>query len=152
MSPRWLRQDERDEVPWEERQDGRLENLLGALAVTLGERVQERMAAAAGCSRRAVAALQWLGRSRRLRTRDLAEALEVSMPGASQLVRSLMAAGLVQRTRYAHDQRQWRLQLTELGARRTLQARRARAQLVRELVTTLPFPRRLRLCLLYTSP
>ena len=145
MSPRWLREDERDSVSWEQRQDDRLENLLGALVVTLGERVQERMAAAAGCSASAVAALQWVGRRRGLRTCDLAEALEISTPGASQLVASLMAEGLVQQTRSAHDQRQRRLHLTELGAFRARRAACSRAELVRELVTTLPFPWRLRL-------
>jgi MarR family transcriptional regulator, negative regulator of the multidrug operon emrRAB len=145
MSPRWLREDERDSIPWERRQDDRLENLLGALAVTLGERVQERMAAAARCSPTAVAALQWVGRGRGLRTCELAEALGITMPGASQVVASLIADGLVQRTRYPHDQRQWRLHLTELGGAHTLEAMRARAGTVRELVGTLPFPWRLRL-------
>ena len=106
MSPRWLREDERDSVPWESRQDHRLENLLGALAVTLGELVQERMAAAARRSPTAVAALQWVGRGRDLRTCDLAEALGITTPGASQLVASLITDGLIQRTRHPHDQRQ----------------------------------------------
>ena len=111
----------------------------------LGELVQERMAAAARCSPTAVAALQWVGRGRGLRTCDLAEALGITMPGASQLVASLIADGLVQRTRFPHDQRQWRLHLTELGAARALEDMRARARAVRELVATLPFPWRLRL-------
>lgn len=145
MSPRWLREGEGDSIPWERRQDHRLENLLGALAVTLGERVQERMAAAARRSPTAVAALQWVGRGRGLRTCDLAEALGITTPGASQLLASLIADGLVQRTRHPHDQRQWRLHLTDLGAARTLEAMRARAGAVRELVETLPFPWRLRL-------
>jgi DNA-binding MarR family transcriptional regulator len=145
MSPRWLRENERDSIPWESRQDQRLENLLAALAVTLGELVQERMAATARCSPTAVAALQWVGRGRGLRTCDLAQALRITMPGASQLVASLIADGLVQRIRHPHDQRQWRLHLTELGAARTLEAVRARAGTVRELVGTLPFPWRLRL-------
>jgi DNA-binding MarR family transcriptional regulator len=145
VSPRWLRQDERDPVPWEQRQDRRLENLLGALVVTLGEQVQEQMAAAAGCSSIGVAALQWLGRGSDLRARDLVEALDISAPGASQLVASLTTTGLIERMRHAHDRRQWRLQLTELGARRTLQAMRARAELIREVVASLPFPWRLRL-------
>ena len=113
--------------------------------MTLGELVQERMAAAARCSPTAVAALQWVGRGGDLRTCDLAEALGITMPGASQVVASLIADGLVQRTRYPHDQRQWRLHLTELGGARTLEAVRARAGAVRELVETLPFPWRLRL-------
>jgi len=145
VSPRWLRQDDRDPTSWEQHQDERLENLLGALAVTLGERVQERMAAAAGCSPVAVAALQWIGRGRHLRTCDIAEVLGISSPGASQLVASLMNAGLVERARYAHDQRQWALRLTELGTRRTVHAVSARAELVREIVATLPLPWRLRL-------
>jgi DNA-binding MarR family transcriptional regulator len=132
-------------MSWERQQDQRLENLLGALAVALGDRVQERMRLAAGCSPAQVAALQWVGRGRGLRTGDVAEALGISMPGASQMVASLCAAGLVQRIRHPHDQRQWRLHLTELGARRTLEAMRARAEVVRELVVTLPFPWRLRL-------
>src|SRR5262249_50728974 len=123
----------------------RLENMLGALVVTLGARVQKRMAEAAGCSPMAVAALQWIDRGRRLRPTDLVEALEITSPGASQLVRSLIAAGLVQRTRYMHDQRQWALSLTELGLRRTIEAGSARAKVVRELVSPLPFPWRLRL-------
>lgn len=145
VSPRWLREDERDSIPWERRQDHRLENLLAALAVRLGDLVQERMAAAARCSPTAVAALQWVGRGRGLRTCDLAEALGITMPGASQLVASLIADGLVQRARSPHDHRQWRLHLTELGGARTLAAVRARAEAVGELVGTLPFPWRLRL-------
>lgn len=144
VSPRWLREDERD-TSWERRQDERLENLLAALVVTLGEGVQDRMAAIAGFSPTAIAALQWLGRGRGLRTRDLAEALGISSPGASQLVASLTAAGMVRRARSAHDQRQWKLHLTELGVRRTGAAIRARAQLVHQLLATLPFPWRLRL-------
>ena len=145
MSPRWLREDERDSIAWEARHDDRLENLLGALAVTLGETVQERMAAAGRCSPTAVAALQWIGRGRGLRASDLAEALGITAPGASQLVASLIAVGLVQRTRHPHDQRQWRLHLTELGAARMVEAMRARAGAVHELVETLAFPWRLRL-------
>jgi hypothetical protein len=86
MDPRWLREDERDSIPWERRQDHRLENLLAALAVTLGALVQERMEAAARCSPTAVAALQWVGRGGGLRACVLAEALGITMPGASQLV------------------------------------------------------------------
>ena len=145
MSPRLLRQDDRDPMSWEQRQDERLENLLGALAVTLGERVQERMAEAAGCSPMAVAALQWIERGRGLRPCDLVQALEISAPGGSQLVRSLIAAGLVHRARYTHDRRQWALGLTELGLRRMVSAQYARAKLVGEIVGTLPFPWRLRL-------
>lgn len=145
VSPRWLRDDERDSIPWERHQDDRLENLLGALVVTLGELVQERMAAAARCSVTSVAALQWVGRVPGLRTSDLAEALGITAPGASQLAASLIADGLVRRTRHPHDQRQWRLQLTDLGAARTREAMRARAGAVRELLVTLPFPWRLRL-------
>jgi len=145
MSPRWLRQDDRDPIPWERQQDERLENLLAAFSVTLGDLVQERMAAEAGCSPTAVAALQWVGRGSGLRTCDVAEALGTSISGASQLVAALIAAGMVQRVRYAHDQREWRLYLTDSGARRTLQAMRARADLVRGIVATLPFPWRLRL-------
>src|SRR5262249_7876612 len=74
------------------------------------------------------------------------EALGISRTGASQLVGSLVAAGLVERTpSYQHDRRQRALILTKAGARRTLEAMRARAQLVRELLGTLPFPWRLRL-------
>jgi DNA-binding MarR family transcriptional regulator len=145
VSPRWLRDDETDSIPWERRQDFRLENLLGALVVTVGERVLERMQAAAGCSPTAIAALQWVGRGPGLRTCDVAEALAISATGASQLVTSLIAEGLVERSRYQHDQRQWRLKLTELGAGRTLDAMRARSDLIRELVATLPFSWRLRL-------
>ena len=145
MSPRWLRQDDRDPVSWEERQDDRLENMLGALVVTFGARVQKRMAEAAGCSPMAVAALQWIDRGRSLRPSDLVEALEITSPGASQLVHSLIAAGWVQRTRYMHDRRQWALSLTELGLGRTIEAGSARAKVVRELVSPLPFPWRLRL-------
>ena len=57
----------------------------------------------------------------------------------------MIAAGLVQRARYAHDQRQWALGLTELGRRRMAQGLHARAKLVREIVETIPFPWRLRL-------
>jgi DNA-binding MarR family transcriptional regulator len=132
-------------MSWEQRQDERLENLLGAFAVALGERLKKRMADAAGCSPMGVAALEWLDRGHNLRPRDLVDALEISPPGASQLVRSLMAAGLVRRARYPHDQRQWALGLTELGFRRLGRASHARAKLVSEMVTTIPFPWRLRL-------
>jgi len=145
VSPRWLREDETDSISWERRQDFRLENLLGALVVTVSERVHERMQAAAGCSSTSIAALQWVGRGPGLRTCDVAEALALSTTGASQVVASLIAEGLIQRTRYQHDQRQWELRLTELGARRTLDAMRARADLIHEVVATLPFPWRLRL-------
>jgi MarR family transcriptional regulator, negative regulator of the multidrug operon emrRAB len=145
MSPRWLREDERDSIPWERRQDHRLENLFGALVVTLGERVQERMGAAAGCPPTAVAALQWIGRWRRIRSSDLAQVLELTPPGASHLVGALIAAGLIERTRYPHDGRQWALDLTQQGARRTLQAMKARAEVIRESLQVLPFPWRLRL-------
>ena|SRR5215469_5701994 len=145
MSPRSLRQDDRAPMSWEQRQDERLENLLAALAVTLGERVQERMAEAAGCSPMAVAALQWIDRGRGLRPSDLVQALQISAPGGSQLVRSLIDAGLVHRARYTHDRRQWALGLTELGLRRMVAALYARAKLVGEIVTTIPFPWRLRL-------
>jgi DNA-binding MarR family transcriptional regulator len=145
VSPRWLREGETDSISWERRQDFRLENLLGALVLAVSERVHERMQAAAGCSSTAIAALQWVGRGPDLRTCDVAEALAMSTTGASQIVASLIAEGLVQRTRHQHDQRQWRLKLTELGARRTLDAMRDRADLIRELVAMLPFPWRLRL-------
>ena len=145
VSPRYLRQDDRDPYTWEQRQDERLENLFGALVVTLGERVQERMAEAAGCSPTGVAALHWIDRGRCLRSCDLVEALALSSPGGSQVVQSLIAAGLVERRRYTHDRRQWALSLTELGRRRMVHASSARARAVRDLVVTLPFPWRLRL-------
>jgi DNA-binding MarR family transcriptional regulator len=145
MSPRWLREDEQDSVTWERHQDIRLENLVGALVMTLGDRVQERMAAAAGCSLQSVAALQWMSRGHPLRPTDLGEALGISRTGASQLIGSLVAAGLLERRPYQHDGRQRALMLTTAGARRTLEAMRARAQLVREILGTLPFPWRVRL-------
>src|SRR5690348_7713509 len=117
MSPRWLREDEQDSVTWERHQDGRVENLLGALVLTLGDRVQERMAAAAGCSLQSVAALQWLSRGHPLRATDLAKALGITRTGASQVLGSLVAAGLVERIPwYQHDRRQWALRLTDLSA------------------------------------
>src|SRR5215470_9758859 len=97
MSPRWLREDEQDSVTWERHQDGRLENLFGALVLTLADRVQERMATASGCSLQSVAALQWMSRGQRLRATDLAKALRISRTGASQVIGSLVAAGLVER-------------------------------------------------------
>jgi DNA-binding MarR family transcriptional regulator len=145
MSPRWLREDEQDSVTWERHQDSRIENLFGALVVTLGDRVQERMAAAAGCSLQSVAALQWMSRGHPLRATDLGRALGISRTGASQVIGSLVAAGMVERTPYQHDRRQRALRLTKAGARRTIEAMRARAQLVREVLVTLPFPWRLRL-------
>lgn len=145
MSPRSLRQDDRDPMSWEQRQDERLENLLGAFVVALGERLQKRMAEAASCSSTGVAALAWLDRGHNFRPKDLVDALELSPPGASQLIRSLMAEGLVRRARYPHDQRQWALGLTELGFRRLGKASYARARLVGEIVRTIPFPWRLRL-------
>ena len=146
MSPQWLREDERDSVTWERHQDSRLENLLGALVVTIGDRVRERMAAAAGCSHLSVAALQWVSRVHWLRPTDLRKALGISSPGASQVIGSLVAAGLLeQRTPYRQDRRQRALVLTKAGACRTIEATRARAQLVREVLGTLPFPWRLRL-------
>jgi hypothetical protein len=79
-------------MSWEQRQDERLENLLRGVRNVAGERLQERMAEPAGCSSTAVAALQWIDRGRRLRPSDLA--LEISSPGGSHFVRSLLATGL----------------------------------------------------------
>ena len=62
VSPRWLREDETDSISWERGQDIRLENLLATLVMTVGDRVRERMEAAAGCPSTAIGALQWVGR------------------------------------------------------------------------------------------
>ncbi|HET6983453.1 MAG TPA: MarR family winged helix-turn-helix transcriptional regulator [Myxococcaceae bacterium] len=81
-----------------------------------------------------------------MRPTDLGKALGISRTGASQVIGSLVAAGLLeQRTPYRHDRRQRALVLTKAGARRTVEAMGARAQLVREILATLPFPWRLRL-------
>lgn len=144
MRPRWLIEEEgpRPSIA------ARASQLLGALAVQLGDRLNESMTSAAELSPEAIAALQWIGRAPGVRSRDLGKALGIGNPAVAHLVASLQAKDLILRVRDPTDGRAARLRLSERGAQVARQASRARAHVTRSLVERLPLvlqPRLLRI-------
>lgn len=94
----------------------RTANLLGALAVVLGDRVDAALRAAGGLSAREAAALVTLRNyAEREPLSVLERALGLSQPGAVRLADRLAERGLVQRRRDGPDRREVRLSLTSAG-------------------------------------
>jgi DNA-binding MarR family transcriptional regulator len=142
VKPRWLREQE-GPARWATVE--RAGNLLGALTVAAGDRIEGVMASAAECSIEAIAALQWIERLPGIRPSDLARMLGIGPPTATKLVARLVGAGLVLRARDRRDQRDISLRLSEVGARRVRLASLARARFLERLVKDLPFVLRPRL-------
>jgi DNA-binding MarR family transcriptional regulator len=142
VKPRWLREQE-GPATWAS--IDRAGNLLGALTVATGDRLERVMASAAECSIEAIAALQWIERLPGVRPGDLARVLRIGPPAVTQLVGGLVSDGLVLRARDRHDKRDISLRLSELGARQARLAALARARFLGKLVKELPFVLRPRL-------
>lgn len=110
----------------------RLNNLLGALALNLGEEtnaVLERASGLAGSAAIALLALEeFLGDAHVGR---LADVLGLTHSGAVRLVTQLEREGLAER-RTGDDRRRVEVRLTALGRQRARKARAARAQLLRQ--------------------
>src|SRR3954447_6828431 len=110
----------------------RLENLLAALALNLGEETSAALERASGLAGRAPAALlaleEFLGEAHVGR---LAEVLGLTHSGAVRLVTQLEREGLAVR-RTGGDRRRVQVRLTDRGRRRAQQAREARDEVVRQ--------------------
>jgi MarR family transcriptional regulator, negative regulator of the multidrug operon emrRAB len=118
--------------------DRRTANLLGALAVVLGDRVETAIRAAGGLSAREAAALVTLRNyAEREPLSVLERALGLSQPGAVRLVDRLAARGLVQRRRDGSDRREVRLSLTPAGRAAADTALRGRTAALEALLGSL---------------
>ena len=96
--------------------DERTANLLGALAVVLGDRVEAAVRDVGGLSAREAAALISLRNYAEREPLSIVErALGLSQPGAVRLADRLARRGLVQRRRERPDRREVRLSLTREG-------------------------------------
>ena len=118
--------------------DQRTANLLGALAVVLGDRIEAAVREVGGLSARDAAALITL---RNYAEREplgvLERALGLSQPGAVRLADRLAERGLVQRRRDGPDRREVRLSLTSEGRTAADAALRERAGALEALLDRL---------------
>src|SRR4051794_33950522 len=110
----------------------RLDNLLAALALNLGEETRAALERASGLTGSATAALlaleEFLGGAHVGR---LADVLGLTHSGAVRLVSQLERAGLAER-RAGADRRRVEVRLTPAGRRRARAARTARDEVVRQ--------------------
>jgi DNA-binding MarR family transcriptional regulator len=115
----------------------RLDNLVAALALNLGEETSTALEQASGLSGSAAIALlaleEFLGDAHVGR---LADVLGLTHSGAVRLVTQLESAGLAER-RTGADRRRVEVRLTEQGRRRAQKARRARDAVVHQAITGL---------------
>jgi DNA-binding MarR family transcriptional regulator len=115
----------------------RLDNLLAALALNLGEETTAALEQASGLSGSAATALlaleEFLGDAHVGR---LADVLGLTHSGAVRLVTQLQAAGMADR-RTGADRRRVEVRLTALGQRRARQARRARDAVIQQATSGL---------------
>ena len=115
----------------------RLDNLLAALALNLGEETSAALEQASGLSGSAATALlaleEFLGDAHVGR---LADVLGLTHSGAVRLVTQLQAAGMADR-RTGADRRRVEVRLTALGRRRARQARRARDAVIQQATSGL---------------
>lgn len=95
--------------------DQRTANLLGALAVVLGDRVEAALRAGGLSPREAAALITLRNYAEREPLSVLERALGLSQPGAVRLADRLAERGLVQRRRDGPDRREVRLSLTSAG-------------------------------------
>jgi DNA-binding MarR family transcriptional regulator len=104
-----------------------LENLLGAAALAVNDRVQEALVAEADFVAQAPAALTLISLRPRQSIRRLAERLRLSHSAAVRLVEALHADGLIERTDDA-DRRVVRLSLSAKGKALLARIKKARAK------------------------
>lgn len=112
-------------------------NLLGALATAVSDELDRADAAGTHLTRTQSAALNVVASRRGGTIRDLADALELSHPGAVRLVDRLQEDGYLER-RAGQDARSVALHLTPAGRRLWNRQRRARDARLDELVSVLP--------------
>jgi len=115
----------------------RLDNLLAALALNLGEETSAALEQGSGLTGSAATALlaldEFLGDAHVGR---LADVLGLTHSGAVRLVTQLEVAGLAER-RTGTDRRRVEVRLTARGRRRAQQARRARDAVIHQATTGL---------------
>jgi DNA-binding MarR family transcriptional regulator len=128
------------------RMDGRAANLLGALAVGVGDAVGAALTDGAGenLDLTAVAALLVIRRQPGQSITDLAAALGVTHSGAVRIVNRLFERGLVERGT-GRDGRSRGLLLTDAGLGRTDRALTARRAVLDGLLAGLPAPQQTQL-------
>lgn len=114
----------------------RTANLLGALALAVGDRIDAAAWAATQRAGETPAALVLLGLTPGMSNERLRRILELSHPGTVRLVDRLVADGLVER-RAARDAREVALHLTAAGRRCRNTLLKNRMSALRPLVTTL---------------
>jgi DNA-binding MarR family transcriptional regulator len=112
------------------------ENVFGAVALEVSDRMARRVAEAAGLGANGPAALVLLDQAGQLSIRPLAELLRITHPATVQLVDRLVAQGLVDR-RPGADARVRMVTLTATGRRVTAEVLSQRAQVLREVLAPL---------------
>lgn len=93
----------------------RLENLLGALATGISDRIRQAVAERTPLGGEAAAALIVIGHTAGLSIDQLGRILKLSHPGTVRVVDRLVAAGLAERKPALNDRRALALHLTALG-------------------------------------
>ena len=116
--------------------DARTANLLGALALTVGDAMEAAVEAAGGRGGAMPAALVLLHDEPGMSVTELGRATGLSQPGAVRLVEGLERSGLVARGPGA-DARTHALHLTSLGSRRVRRILAARAAVLDRLIEPL---------------
>ena len=117
--------------------DKRTANLLGALALTVGDAMEAAVEGVGGRGGAAPAALVLLHDEPGMSVTELGRATGLSQPGAVRLVEELERSGLVARGPGA-DARTHALRLTPLGGRRVRRILAARADVLDRLLEPLP--------------
>ena len=122
----------------------RQSNLLGALAVAVGDRLQAAVVAEGERGGQAPAALAVLAQQSGLGIEGLRHQLGLSQPATVRLVDALVADGLAVR-RPGHDRRSVEVRLTRGGRARAEAVLSARRAVLDDALATLTAPERARL-------
>jgi DNA-binding MarR family transcriptional regulator len=113
-----------------------LENLLGAVCLSMADKMEEAATEAAGLEGRAAAALVLVGMAPGMTIKQLAERLRLSHAGAVRLVQRLDGGQLLKREG-SHDRREVRLSLSRKGGAAVERIRAARGRALSEAASAL---------------
>lgn len=117
--------------------NGRIENIVGALALALADTLLDGTAREAPEPGHAAAAIALLRHDPGMPIERLRHALSLSHPGAVRLVDRLAASGLIERRPAIHDRRSVALHLTREGEQSCMRILAARDARIAQALSTL---------------
>lgn len=123
----------------------RVQNLLGAVSIGIGDRIQEAANECLGHAGETAAAVVQIGVMPRMSIEELSDALKLSHSATVRLVAKLVAMGLVDRTT-GEDRREVRLALARKGKSTLKEIYAMRSRILGELTAGLSTKEMMALC------